>query len=157
MKSIYKLWWTGAVLGLSTSLLGCHSYHSHIQPSNNRNTPKTQFNNQPNHKLNNDEWLLYSLNNKVINQSQLTLKLGKHDSAHGFAGCNRYTTQIKKFAHGEAKFTGVATTSMLCKDRAKNTIEYEFINALQTITHYQLNNNELVFTGTGNRLVFYRR
>lgn len=106
-----------------------------------------------------DIWLLESLKGKKITKEDFvnefpTIEINSSDNSFmGFAGCNRVNGNLF-FENNLLRFKDVVTTEMMCESSNK---ELEFLNALQSSTHYSIENNRLTLSNPSETLIVFKK
>lgn len=93
-------------------------------------------------KLQNTEWVATRINGDAVGGNAPTLTIDK-DRAYGRGGCNRYTGTVILGDNNSVQFGSTASTRMACPRNADGQ-EAAYFKALQSVTAYHLNNNELI-------------
>ena len=106
-----------------------------------------------------DIWVLEKLNNMQVNTTDFTKELPQmeinatENKFMGYAGCNRMNGTLF-FERDIIKFTNIITTKMMC---ANNNKENEFIETLQKVTTYKIENNRLWLSNPNGMLIVFKK
>ena len=92
--------------------------------------------------LSGTEWVATRINGDAVSGNAPTLMIDGN-KAYGSGSCNRYTGQITVGNKDAIQFGPAASTRMACPGNADQQ-EAAYFNALQSVTAYHLNNNDLI-------------
>lgn len=106
-----------------------------------------------------DIWVLEELNGYKVFVTDFQKELPRieinaaENRFSGFGGCNAITGQIF-FEKDLLRFTKVVSTLMACQQGNK---EAEFLKALQSITTYEIGNNQLTLSNPSGKLLVFKK
>lgn len=103
-------------------------------------------------------WTLVSIGETpVVAGSKVTLRFGEDGHAGGSAGCNQYGAPYVE-GEGTLTFDTIISTLMACVDEDVMAQEIDYLAALQQVSAFTLDGDQLVLTGEdeAKRLVFTR-
>jgi heat shock protein HslJ len=108
--------------------------------------------------LTNTQWELSVLNGEaVVQDSKITLNFDDEGNLNGTAGCNHYGGSYE--ANLQAiTLDGVFSTEMACMDEDVMTQEFEYLQALSRVNHYDIQSNFIMRlkSDDGDELIFER-
>lgn len=93
-------------------------------------------------KLQKTEWVATRINGDAVKGNAPTLTI-EGDRAYGSSGCNRYTGKVTIGDNNSLHFGPTASTRMACPGDLDRQ-ETAYFKALQSVTTYHLNNNDLI-------------
>lgn len=106
-----------------------------------------------------DSWILEELNGKKISVENFSNKLplieinSNNNTFLGFAGCNEMNGSLF-FEKEKLQFINLTITKMKCESSNK---ESEFITALQSTNHYQIENNRLILSNPSGIKIKFKK
>ncbi len=106
-------------------------------------------------KLQKTEWVATRINGDAVKGNAPTLTI-EQDRAYGSSGCNRYTGKAILGDNNSLQFGPAASTRMACPGDTDHQ-EMRYFNALERVTSYHLNQNNLILLDKDfNKVVEYR-
>jgi putative lipoprotein len=149
-----------AVLALTA--IGCQKKPSagEQMPSASEQPPSTpdQPSAAPSIPITDRDWVLIALGGKTAplgsGNEPATMRLESANStAAGFAGCNRYSSQVT-VSGDNLRFGPIMSTKMACADG--DELERGFLAALKDVSTYQATDTSLTLNGPGGELARFR-
>lgn len=148
---------SGQVLGtlIGTALLNSPALKPQLEAAR---TELTQAIAKPT-ALSGTEWIATRINGDAVTSNAPTLTIEGNKAgfrATGNSSCNRYTGQVTLGNKDAIQFGPAASTRMACPGHADQQ-EAAYFKALQSVTAYHLNNNDLILLDAQyNKVVEYR-
>lgn len=106
-----------------------------------------------------DIWVLENLNDRQVDETEFDKNLPsieintKPNTFSGYTGCNRLNGKLF-YERGVLRFMNSATTMKMC---GPNNREREFLNALNAVTDYKIENNRLWLFNPSKQLLVFKK
>jgi heat shock protein HslJ len=97
-----------------------------------------------------NNWVLRSLNGVTLRQVNPPSMVFEGNQVIGTTGCNRFN-MIHNRRGGKSRFQDGAMTRMACTDRARSTLENQFMEALNNVSTTNLTLTQLTLTSEDRR------